>query len=64
MAIAYGVCGNLVAVTSRNFIDDVQFVAVQNAWRNWGMWVTAISIVLGIIGGVIGGLASLVGSHP
>ena len=64
MAIAYGVCGNLVAVTSRNFIDDVQFVAVQNAWRNWGMWVTAISIVLGIIGGAISGLANLVGTHP
>ena len=44
-AIACGVRGNLVAVTSRNFI-------------------TAISIVLGIIGGAISGLANLVGTHP
>jgi hypothetical protein len=32
-----GVKGNEIAVTRRAFADDAQFVAVQNAWRNWGI---------------------------
>ncbi len=53
MAIAYGIRGNLVASSSRAFADDAQFVAVQNAWRNWGIGVTIVSIFLGIVGSII-----------
>lgn len=38
----YGIKGNDIAIASRPFLDDVQFIAVQNAWRNW-----ALSIHLG-----------------
>lgn len=39
----YGFKGSDVAIASRPFLDEVQFVAVQNAWRNW-----ALSINFGI----------------
>jgi hypothetical protein len=52
MAIAYGIKGNEVATTSRRFYDDAQFVAVQNAWRNWGFGVFVVSVVLGVFIGV------------
>jgi hypothetical protein len=59
MAIAYGVKGNEVAATSRHFRDDAQFVAVQNAWRNWGI---AYAIVGAIVGILIGFAAAMSGS--
>jgi hypothetical protein len=37
IAIAYGRRGNAVAVKHRAFTNEAQFVAVQNAWRNWGI---------------------------
>jgi len=46
MAIAYGIKGNAVASTSRDFADDTQFVAVQNAWRNAGFGLLALLVVL------------------
>jgi len=49
MAIAYGIKGNQVAMSSRYFADDAQFVAVQNAWRNVGFGVFIAVIVVGII---------------
>jgi hypothetical protein len=36
-AIYCGISGNKIAVTRRRFADEAQFVAVQNAWRNWGI---------------------------
>ena len=32
-----GVKGNELAIIHREFVDEEQFVAVQNAWRNWGI---------------------------
>jgi hypothetical protein len=49
MAIAYGIKGNEVAATSRHFTGDAQFVAVQNAWRNWGIGVAIAGVILGIL---------------
>lgn len=46
MAVAYGLKGNKVASTSRDFVDDAQFVAVQNAWRNWGFGFALIGVLL------------------
>ncbi len=37
--------GNVIAVRNRVFRDDAQFVAVQNAWRNWGFAVFACLFV-------------------
>jgi hypothetical protein len=37
IAVAYGRHGNAIAVRHRAFRDEQQFVAVQNAWRNWGL---------------------------
>jgi hypothetical protein len=48
MAIAYGVVGNRVAVESGRFADEAQFVAVQNAWRNWGFIIAVTSFVLAV----------------
>jgi hypothetical protein len=52
------VAGNRVAVESGRFGDEAQFVAVQNAWRNWGFWVTAIALVLAIPFSILGALTS------
>jgi hypothetical protein len=43
IAIYHGRKGNALAVKHRAFSDDEQFVAVQNAWRNWGL-----SLCLGV----------------
>jgi hypothetical protein len=37
IAIDNGRTGNALAVKHRKFADEEQFVAVQNAWRNWGL---------------------------
>ncbi len=59
MAIAYGIKGNEVAATSRYFRDDAQFVAVQNAWRNWGIGVTVVVVVFAILGAIVAGVSSV-----
>ena len=46
MAIAYGIHGNRVASMSRDFVDDAQFAAVQNAWRNYGFGVVLLALLL------------------
>jgi hypothetical protein len=46
IAIAYGIVGNRVAVKCGRFSDETQFVAVQNAWRNWGFWVAGAFVAL------------------
>lgn len=58
MAIAYGLKGNEVAATSRYFYDDAQFVAVQNAWRNWGIGVLVVSVVIVVLGGIVEGVST------
>lgn len=51
MAIAYGIKGNKVASMSRDFVDDAQFVAVQNAWRDAGFGVVLAAVVLSLVVG-------------
>jgi|GEM_PF-4446968 len=51
MAIAYGIKGNKVASMSRDFVDDAQFVAVQNAWRNAGFGVALVALLLALLAG-------------
>jgi hypothetical protein len=53
MIIYYGIKGNEVAVASGRFTDDAQFVAVQNAWRNWGIGVNLVSLALAVIFGLM-----------
>jgi hypothetical protein len=50
MAIAYGIKGNRVASMSRDFVDDAQFVAVQNAWRNFGFGAALVAVLLVLVG--------------
>ncbi len=55
VAIDYGRKGNALAVRHRKFSDEEQFVAVQNAWRNWGLAFCAaaplcVLIALALIG--------------
>ena len=42
----FGANGNRMAVASGRFQDDTQFVAVQNAWRNWAFVVAAFGILV------------------
>jgi len=64
MAIYFGIKGNDWAVQHRTFSSEDQFVAVQNAWRNWGIVIALIGIVLGIIGAILVGiLGALTGVH-
>jgi hypothetical protein len=51
MAIAYGVKGNRVASIGRDFVDDAQFVHVQNAWRDAGFGVAVAAVVLTLVAG-------------
>jgi hypothetical protein len=45
IAITYGRRGNAIAVRHRAFRDEQQFIAVQNAWRNWGLSVLIGTLV-------------------
>jgi hypothetical protein len=51
IAIWIGRRGNEIAVTSRVYRDEAQFVAVQNAWRNRGfvVWVGLCAAIAGLI---------------
>ena len=51
MAIVYGIRGNRVASMSRDFVDDAQFVAVQNAWRDAGFGFALAAVVLSLVVG-------------
>jgi hypothetical protein len=51
MAIAYGIKGNRVASISRDFVDDAQFVAVQNAWRNFGFGAVFLAVLVVLVAG-------------
>ncbi len=64
MAIYFGIKGNDWAVRHRNFVDEEQFVAVQNAWRNWGFIIAGIGLIFGIVGAILLGiLGVLTGAH-
>lgn len=64
MAVYFGITGNDWAVRHRAFVDEAQFVAVQNAWRNWGFSVLAVGLTFGAIGAIsIGLLGVLSGVH-
>jgi len=62
MAIYYGAKGNEVAVASGRFTDDAQFVAVLNAWRNWGIGILIVSLALAFVFGVIAAVIAIVSS--
>jgi hypothetical protein len=49
VAITYGSIGNRVAASARAWRDERQFVAVQNAWRDWGFWMTGIALALFVL---------------
>ena len=51
MTIAYGIKGNRVASTSRDFVDDAQFVQVQNAWRDAGFGFALAAVMLSLVVG-------------
>ena len=51
MAIAYGIKGNRVASISRDFVDDAQFIDVQNTWRNFGFGVVLVVLALVLVVG-------------
>jgi len=57
LAYTYGRRGNAIAVNARTFRDEQQFIAVQDAWRNWGL-----GVVLGTLTLVIAALVAVVGS--
>jgi hypothetical protein len=50
MAIAYGIKGNKVASIGRDFVDDAEFVKVQNAWRDAGFGVALLALLAIFIG--------------
>ena len=52
MAVAYGMKGNTVASINRDFVDDAQFVHVQNAWRTCGFGVLLLSVFLALLVGL------------
>jgi hypothetical protein len=49
--------GNALAVKHRFFTDERQFVAVQNAWRNWGFAAGVFEVMLAV--GVVWALATV-----
>ena len=51
MAVVYGIRGNRVASMSRDFVDDAQFVQVQNAWRDAGFGFALAAMVLSLVVG-------------
>ena len=50
IAIEHGKKGNALAVKHRTFLDDKQFVAVQNAWRAWAasVYVGALCVLVAV----------------
>ncbi|MEA2784882.1 MAG: hypothetical protein QOF71_986 [Candidatus Eremiobacteraeota bacterium] len=62
MAIAYGIKGNKVASMSRDFVDDAQFVRVQNAWRDCGFGVLLLAVVLFLMASYVNMLSAPRGS--
>jgi hypothetical protein len=62
-AIYYGIKGNDIAMRYRVFTDEAQFVAVQNAWRNWGFGLFALGILLAIGAIVLSVVMAAVAGH-
>ncbi len=63
-AIYYGIKGNDIAMRYRNFADEAQFVAVQNAWRNWGFGLLIVGLVFGFLAVVLSVIgAAMMGAH-
>jgi hypothetical protein len=58
MAIAYGMKGNMVASINRDFVDDAQFVQVQNAWRNCGFGVLLLAVFLVFLVGYLNAISA------
>ena len=50
--------GNSIAVAQRDFHDDEHFVAVQTAWRNWGIAIFAVTWLC-----IIGWIAYIATGH-
>lgn len=45
IAFSYGRNGNAIAVRHRAFRDEQQFIAVQDAWRNWGLSLLIVTLL-------------------
>jgi hypothetical protein len=52
--VYFGLHGNRIAVLSGRFTDEPTFIAVQNAWRNWGFGLLAVLLVLFMAAGIYG----------
>lgn len=52
--IYLGFRANDLAYDGRRFSSIEQFIAVQNAWRNWGFALTAICLLFVIADGILG----------
>ncbi len=50
----FGLKGNQIATNCGRYHDEMQFVAVQNAWRNWAFGFLIVGVLLGIIGAIFG----------
>jgi hypothetical protein len=50
----FGLKGNDLAYDTRRFTSIDQFVAVQNAWRNWGFGFGAAGLAVGLLAAAIG----------
>jgi hypothetical protein len=46
--------GNELAWQNRQFSGVDEFKAVQSAWLKWGLILLAVSVVLSVIGGIMG----------
>ena len=62
-SIYYGIKGNDIAMRYRAFSSEAQFVAVQNAWRNWGIGLFVAGIVLSVVGAIFLGIMAAMLGH-
>ena len=64
MAIVLGVKGNEWAWQNRRWESVEQFKEVQRIWTKWGVIVFFVSLVLGIIYGIVIGTMAAKGMIP
>lgn len=64
--VYFGLNGHKLGWQNRRFEGGLpEYFAVQNAWMKWGIGLIIVSFVIGIIAGLMGGLATVLsGMHP
>jgi hypothetical protein len=50
----FGMKGNDLAYNQRRFTNIEQYIAVQNAWRNWGFGFAGVGLCLGVVAAAAG----------